>query len=270
MNNSFVRCFIKIFSTKCCPSSSQWNKRLRRDPCGRLETTSGRTVPSPGACAERDPGSRDAPGDSPTTTTLAVPSSGSRPAGEAALRTPGSRRTRRAPAPAAATHGLRAAGQHLGSPGSGRGRRPSGPPPPRHVGPLRLACCPRRAALHPRATPGPRAGDVAQVDGPASLCSASDRCHALSRLRLGEVSVTDPQGPGDPSGPAWPGCPWPHRHPLHSGRLHSRTARPQRAPPVPAATCATATPHLVTRHTAIRHRLGHLLGHLQRWCGGDT
>lgn len=60
MNNSFVRCFIKIFSTKCCPSSSQWNKRLRRGPCGRLETTSGRTVPSPGACAERDPGSRDA------------------------------------------------------------------------------------------------------------------------------------------------------------------------------------------------------------------
>lgn len=160
---------------------------------------------------------RRAPGDSPTTTTLAVRSSGSRPAGEAALRTPGSRRTRQAPAPAAATHGLHAAGQHLGSPGSGHGRRPSGPPPPRHVGPLRLACCPRWAALHPRATPVPRAGDVAQVDGPASLCSASNRCHAVSRLRLGEVSVTDPRGPGDPSGPAWPGCPWPHRYPLHSG-----------------------------------------------------
>lgn len=180
---------------------------------------------------------RRAPGDSPTTTTLAVPSSGSRPAGKAALRTPGSRRTRQAPAPAAATHGLRAAGQHLGSPGSGRGRRPSGLPPQRHVGPLRLACCPRRAALHPRATPVPRAGDVAQVDGPASLCSASNRCHAVSRLRLGEVSVTDPRGPGDPSGPAWPGCPWPHRHPLHPGGCtpgpHA-PGEPPRSPQPPA------------------------------------
>lgn len=107
---------------------------------------------------------RRAPGDSPTTTTLAVPSSGSRPAGKAALRTPGSRRTRRAPAPAAATHGLRAAGEHLGSPGSGRlsatwghcawpavpAGQLSTPEPPQAHGP---ATSPRWTVLPPCAPP---------------------------------------------------------------------------------------------------------------------
>lgn len=213
---------------------------------------------------------RRAPGDSPTTTTLAVPSSGSRPAGEAALRTPGSRRTRLASAPAAATHGLRAAGEHLGSPGSGRGRRPSGPPPQRHVGPLRLACCPRRAALHPRATPGPRAGDVAQVDGPASLCSASNRCHAVSRLRLGEVSVTDPRGPG--THPAQPGQavrgPTATRSTL-AAALPDRT--PPASPPGPRShLCCRHTPPGDSPHGHSSQARSPALCLEQRWCGGDT
>lgn len=131
------------------------------------------------------------------------------PTGEAALRTPGSRPDHAGPGlqPHTGSAPQRPWGRGAGSQGLAAGGNPQDHHHSATWGHCTWPAAPAGAldSSPPQSHPRPTGWRRHSGGQPASLCSTTDRCHASSRLCLGEVSVMDLQDPEDPSSPARPG-----------------------------------------------------------------